>query len=96
MNIEIKEQTITIKLSKQGSKTLTDAMSCLIDYKKKNTCSIEDCEDCKINGNKIIEQDTEKLAKEILDLYFDMYKISMSTTKIPSLQEIRESIKTLN
>lgn len=90
--INVKEQSITIRLDEKGSSVLTQALSCLIEFKKNNICTKNDCVDCFQQKTKMRETDTEKLANEIMDLYFDMYKISMSTTKIPTLQEIRDSI----
>ncbi len=90
--INIKEKKLILELDEKGSSLLTSAISCLIAFKKDNLCKKIDCEDCKSQGNNLREQDYEKLAKEILDLYYDMYKISMSTTKIPTLKEVRDSI----
>lgn len=92
--IEIKEQTITLKLDKEGSEILTNGLSILIAHKTENLCKRRDCSDCKENGNRAIKQDDlEVLAKEILNLYFVMYKVSMSTTKIPSLEEIMADLE---
>ena len=91
--MNIKNQTLTIELTKDDSTMLTSAISCLIDWKKDNVCKKEDCVDCQNSGDKIREHDIEKLVKDIASLYYDMYVISMSTTRIPSLDEIRKSIK---
>ena len=92
--INIEEQTITIKLDKKGSELLTSGLSNLIDLKIKNTCNRVDCPDCKESGNRAIEQeDLRVLSKEIQEIYFEMYKVSMSTTSVPSLKEIREDLE---
>jgi len=88
----ITEQTMTIRINKDDSKILTSAINCLIEWKKNNHCTEQDCEDCKREGNDIREKDKKKLAEEILDLYFMMYKLSMSTTKIPTIMEIENEI----
>lgn len=90
--LEIKEQTLTFKIDKKGSLLFTEALSALIAKKLNNQCTKKDCEDCKRQGTTLVEPDIEKLAKEIHDLYFEMYKVSMSTTNIPSLQQVREAI----
>lgn len=90
--IEVQKETLTIVLDRKGSELLTSGLSCLIEWKKKNKCEKLNCNDCLEQGNNMREPDIEKLAKDILDIYFEMYKISMSKTKIPTLQEIKDKI----
>lgn len=93
--IEVKDQRITVELDKEGSKLLTNAIFSLIEKKSDNICRKKNCDLCKDKGSNVKENDIEKLATEILDLYFLMYKISMSTTDIPSIIQIKDNIELL-
>ena len=67
--IEIKDQTLTLKLDKEWSRILTNSLSTYINYKTKNKCNKVDCEDCKRNWHNLLETDIDKLSIEILELY---------------------------